>query len=401
MNNRCFTIAISIIPIILFSSILESREIVVDCNGGGDYLTIQEGIDASGDGDTVLVAGGVYFENIDFLRKSIILSSIEGPDETVIDGEYNWDAIVTVYSTEEYITLLRGFTIQNGMFGVNIVRYTGAESPILSENIIKMTNIWGIEIAPEVSPIITNNVFEENKECIILCHLSSPIITNNVIYNNEGSVSIYFGDCSFEKRNINMNSANEIRNYTVYFVNNSLIENYGLFGNTITVDGVMQNGEVIIANNFICNNYGTAMYLAYSGEILLIQNTICNNELHGIENITNVDMVKNNTICGNGGFGLVGCNGLICFNNVWDNKLGDYKDCYPGTGDISDDPLFRNPANYDFHLTSDSPCIDAGNSTSVNFDIDMDHRPSGDYFDIGADEWIPPFDPQYRWFPID
>ena len=39
-----------------------------------DYTTIQEGIDASVDGDTVLVAQGIYYQNL-ILGKEIVLAS--------------------------------------------------------------------------------------------------------------------------------------------------------------------------------------------------------------------------------------------------------------------------------------------------------------------------------------
>ena len=51
-------------------------------SGSGDgsacqtaFKTIQEGMDAASDGDTVLVAPCTYFENIHFLGKNIILTS--------------------------------------------------------------------------------------------------------------------------------------------------------------------------------------------------------------------------------------------------------------------------------------------------------------------------------------
>ncbi|GAG74947.1 unnamed protein product, partial [marine sediment metagenome] len=47
-----------------------------------DYPTIQEGIDASADGDTVLVADGQYYERISFYGKGILLTS-----EFIIDSD--------------------------------------------------------------------------------------------------------------------------------------------------------------------------------------------------------------------------------------------------------------------------------------------------------------------------
>jgi len=60
-------------------------------------------------------------------------------------------------------------------------------------------------------------------------------------------------------------------------------------------------------------------------------------------------------------------------------------------------PLFVDPDSGDFHLQSDSPCIDNGidpvpdyiGPDLVEFDFDGDARPYGAGWDIGADEWTP------------
>ena len=51
----------------------------------GDYSTIQEAINASGDGDSIAVDAGTYYENINFFGKSI---KVVGEDQatTIIDG---------------------------------------------------------------------------------------------------------------------------------------------------------------------------------------------------------------------------------------------------------------------------------------------------------------------------
>jgi len=44
--------------------------------------------------------------------------------------------------------------------------------------------------------------------------------------------------------------------------------------------------------------------------------------------------------------------------------FSDFEGGYSGTGNIDEDPLFTDTDNGDFHLTSDSPCIDAGDPSS-------------------------------------
>ena len=70
-----------------------------------DQSTIQRAINTAVDGDTVLVARGTYFENIDFRGKAITVKSEEGADVTIIDGNQA-DSVVTFISGEMLASVL-------------------------------------------------------------------------------------------------------------------------------------------------------------------------------------------------------------------------------------------------------------------------------------------------------
>lgn len=76
MRNRIFLIVV----ILLASSVLHATTIHIPA----DYSTIQEGIDAAVDGDSILVAPGDYYEFLTITGKAITLSSTDGPKNTSV-----------------------------------------------------------------------------------------------------------------------------------------------------------------------------------------------------------------------------------------------------------------------------------------------------------------------------
>jgi hypothetical protein len=92
----------------------------------GDYPTIQQGINAATSGDTVLVAEGTYYEQINFLgTKPLMVASqflMDGDtshiNNTIIDGSQITDpdsaSVVYFVHGEDTTSILCGFTIQHG-----------------------------------------------------------------------------------------------------------------------------------------------------------------------------------------------------------------------------------------------------------------------------------------------
>lgn len=99
-------------------SISTPEVIYVDAAGGGDYLTIQDAVDAASTCDTILVAPGTYTgpanRNISFGGKNIVLKSQEGRASTIIDCEHQDRGFFFVDGEDESATV-QGFTVKNGL----------------------------------------------------------------------------------------------------------------------------------------------------------------------------------------------------------------------------------------------------------------------------------------------
>ena len=109
------------ILLFLFSILyIRCNTITVAQDSTGDFTLIQEAIISASNNDTILVYPGTYFENIDYIGKTLVLGSlymITGDDEyidaTIIDGG-GIARVVTVENYEGEGTTIIGFIIRNG-----------------------------------------------------------------------------------------------------------------------------------------------------------------------------------------------------------------------------------------------------------------------------------------------
>jgi len=156
-----------------------------------DYPTIQQGIDVSVEGDTVLVQPGTYIENINYNGKNIVVGSLflttqdtSYISQTIIDGNYN-GSVVTFVSGEDSTAVLTGFTITNGCFsGSGGGIYCSSSSPSISNNTISSNDDHGIYCSSYSSPTILNNILYDDYYGIY-AHSSPSSLEYNLFWLND------------------------------------------------------------------------------------------------------------------------------------------------------------------------------------------------------------------------
>ena len=375
-----------------------------------DQPTIQLGIEAAQNGDTVLVSPGTYYESINFNGREITVESSNGPSVTFIDGSQQ-STVVFFLSAETRAATLRGFTIQNGNGTFNGIKegggiFVGGASPTIVENvIINNQACQGDGIAVGVgSPLIRGNLISKNldaPECgggiggggILISGVSSAQILNNRIVGNKtldygGGISLWDGNAVQIKNNVIANNVGHYNGGGISMFNDTssvvIIQNL-IYGNqSVNGNGVYwSTGPSAFVNNTVIDSPSSSGGGTVAGDELCCGVRIANNLIIAAGGAVNA------FVCNNGDFSpdVIGFNDV--FSSVGPAYGGKCSDQTGILGNISANPQFVDPSKRNFQLASGSPAIDAGHNSPrlPKADLAGNPRVVGPRVDMGAYEY--------------
>ncbi len=163
-----------VVGLILFSFINLYPTVI---NIPADQPTIQMGIYATVDFDTILVQPGIYTENLDYRGMNIVIGSLylttQDPvyiEQTVIDGNDN-GSVVKFQNNEENDAVLCGFVITNGYSTNWSEAFSGGGICIMDAN-------------PSLQNLIIRNNRARYSGGGIYCENASPLISDVIITEN-------------------------------------------------------------------------------------------------------------------------------------------------------------------------------------------------------------------------
>ncbi len=292
-----------------------------------DFGTIQAAINASADGDTVMVSPGQYDENIAFLGKRVVVASLAGPDSTMIKAADSSKPVVSLSQNEPKGAVLQGFTVTGSLYGG--IECLGSSPTILGNHIVgnrssRPNNSAGVSLKNTVGSLIKGNIIAFDTAWVYGpgIHVGDngatsqyDTISFNVFYGNQGTSDI---------RVLGTVTGLSILNNTI-----TAPTSWGI--------GINANGTIDIRNNII-----TGVVSGYAIGSVAVSGT------------------------------------FLCEYNCLFGNSGNFLSVQTGVGNVLADPLYTNGPGHNYMLLAASPCINAGDPNAIYND------PDGSRNDIGA-----------------
>lgn len=376
----------SVVPIL--ASIASAETIYVP----SDEPTIQIAIQVAQPFDTIIVAPGTYFEAISFSGKVIVVQSEDPTNpnvvaDTIIDAGGLGNVVTFTGGEDQVNSVLDGFTITGGTRGIDgndtvavirrcVIRDNTSTGVYNADGLIQDCEIAGngSDGLYDCDGTIERCTIRENAgDGLERC---DGAVTDSVIEHNTAA-GIQYGDVDVTRCFIGWNSG-------------------GIYSSS---SGAVHTGS--ISESLIVGNSGYGIYGANYDSGPVRNSVIAGNRVSGLVNSRK--NVVSCTVTGNRRYGFEGHLGTIRHVILWDNLLGGLLSSTTPVFSGTSNPYFVDPGFWDnlddvwvdgdYHLTPNSPYIDAGdpaygdNPANPTIDIEGNPRIVGSRVDIGAYEF--------------
>lgn len=355
-------------------------DVIVDCNGGGDFTTITEAIAASVSGTKIGLMACTYTEDINFIGKTIDIFGIDGSATTTIDGS-GTGPVVTAIRGESLGTRLAGVTVTGGGgngYGAGLLMNG---SVLLLEDVVFTGNnrTYAVLYGQGISVTLIDTVFRDNNvlnggvvsyidngnflaqrltmECgnayIGIYEHNATLLLDSEVDCPDASYAIYVDSAELSLRRTSVTGGE----YGVYGADSNDTRNERMWVYNSTVVG----GDVGVSAEYLHFKADNSVFYGGTDGLVIdhchADSYVYNSALIGADCALQTDR--------------------YAYAIGW-NAIGDGEFCRAeGFSTIVGDPRFVDAPN-DFHLKAGSPLIDAGDPDPDHDDVD------GSRNDVGA-----------------
>jgi len=304
-------------PVEIESTSSSSSVWQVASDGSGQFTSIQEAIDQSTSGDTLLIKAGTYPEDVTVHSKDGLMIIGEGMDQVFITGEKRVGSLhIGKWPYGATNVTIQGLTVfQHGGLGVGIFNGSGVH--------LKQIHVKGMIFSQQVQDVhIEDCIIGESETTGVAFANSSGVLTGNRIHHNDHGIALG------------------------------------------------GNSEVTLRHNVISHNLYEAVLMTDQAKATVIQNTLVRNG-GGIAFHDKTEASVRGNIISYSNVGLLfspDSHTTLAFNALSDNQ-GDYllqgippipSPQRAGKTDVTSAPGFVNPQEDDFHLRQDSSLLHHG-----------------------------------------
>jgi parallel beta-helix repeat protein len=347
---------------------------------GQTYATIQAALNASSDGDSIVVHDGTYVENVTVDTRVAIVSQ-----DFLDNGEYD-GAILDAGSN--YVT---GMTVSSQGVTVEGMSFTGIT--ILA---------YGIHLSTADNCRIANNRFGWDDDHwantgVYLQESDSCVIEYN-LFGRGGGAGVYIDQSSDTEvryntfQNISGTGAAGVALSGIYDISGSNCRRNTIWFNDFSDNwiGVYASGQVwqnhIVGNTFTTNVRGVFLGPGGLKQNLVEGNILTNNGMNIVLDGASYNTIVDNTLNGEGTGIRIGYQSpytgnynIIMFNSIWNHALGMYIGAAATGNRMMANSYIGNTVNVESHGT------DWNSATYLSYFYGSNHRNLlGNYYDTYA-----------------